>query len=396
MTIGGDNFILMYDGKIKIVSDIKIGDKLMSPTGKPHIVTNIVSDNMNTYYIVPVKGTPYSVSEDHDLMVKISYCANINWNTRYDTYIVEWYEGFSRMTKYFSIKTFNSKEKAYIAAQKFIENEISQNKKYTKSGDILNIIANKYYNLSKRMKSNYKGFSSGIDFKHKEIEFDPYIVGYWLGDGNSHDTGITTAETEIIEYFKNFAENNNMIFKKKINDKYIYYFSSGKSTGGHGRNPFLNFLKKNKMLKNKHIPIDYIHNSREIRLAILAGLIDSDGYWNGGGYDFIFKSEKLADSIIYLARSLGFKAFKNKCEKTCTNSSRGRVTGTYYRFCISGEGLEDIPCLLKRKTGKKRKQIKNPSVTGLTILESGVADCYKIETNLDAYLMLDDFTIIHK
>ena len=75
----------------------------------------------------------------------------------------------------------------------------------------------------------------------------------------------------------------------------------------------------------------------------------------------------MADDVIFLARSLGFKAHKTKCRQTCTNSSRGRVTGTYYRFIIYGEGLEKVPSLLKRKQTHKRVTKKNARVTGIRI-----------------------------
>ena len=87
--------------------------------------------------------------------------------------------------------------------------------------------------------------------------------------------------------------------------------------------------------------------------------------------------------------------FKNKCTKTCTNSSNGPVTGTYYRFIIYGEGLEDIPSLLKRKQAKPRKQKKDASVTGLKIKSIGKQTYYILKTNCTRFL-LDDFTVVHK
>ena len=68
-------------------------------------------------------------------------------------------------------------------------------------------------------------------------------------------------------------------------------------------------------LCNKHIPNIYKCNSRDIRLQVLAGLIDSDGSTVRGGCDIIQKNEILLDDIIYLARSLGFACYKKKCKK---------------------------------------------------------------------------------
>lgn len=161
----------------------------------------------------------------------------------------------------------------------------------------------------------FKGYSMGLNFEEQEIDVDPYILGYWLGDGHSNCTGITTAESEVIKYFEEYAEKNKLFFKKNGNSKYGYYVTSGKLKGPHGRNSFLNFLKNNNLINNKHIPDNYKMTSEENRLKLLAGLIDSDGHNARNTYDFIFKSEKLADDIIFVARSLGFKAHKKQCKK---------------------------------------------------------------------------------
>ena len=50
---------------------------------------------------------------------------------------------------------------------------------------------------------------------------------------------------------------------------------------------------------------------------------------------------KLLDDIIYVARSLGFAAYKKECKKSCMYKGEKRM-GTYYRTTIHGEGLEEI------------------------------------------------------
>ena len=105
-------------------------------------------------------------------------------------------------------------------------------------------------------------------------------------------------------------------------------------------------------MKNKHIPIDYKCNERSIQLKLLAGIIDSDGNKNDNCYDIIQKNEKLMDDIIYLCRSLGFAAYKSKCEKSC--KYKGHIkTGTYYRTTIHGYGLH-IPVKCVHKYAKKK------------------------------------------
>ena len=387
--------ILMFDGTSNAVQDMEIGDKIMGPNAKAKIVTKITKKNGKMYEVIPVKGLPYRVPGDHILYLKATTGGMISWIEKEETFRVRWLKNFKIRSKFFSVTNYDSKKNALKEAQQFLENDAEKIDGYTKYGCIIRISINEFVNLPKSIQRLYKGFSCGLDFDENNIGVDPYALGYWLGDGYSSCTGITTAEQEVVEYFEQFASENNLVFKKIGGSKYGYYVTSGKFTGGYGKNSFLNFLKKYDLLYNKHIPDDYKFNSRENRLKLLAGLIDSDGHNAGNVYDFVFKSEKLADDVIFLARSLGFKAFKTKCQKTCTNSSRGRVTGTYYRFQIYGDGLEEIPCLLKRKQCHKRQQIKNASVTGLTIKFVGKQDYYVIETT-GTGLFLEDFTVVHK
>lgn len=387
--------ILMYNATTKKIQDIKIGDEIMGPGAIPKTITKVIQRRDKMYDIISVKGTPYTVPGNHILALKATNANGIIWVIKDESYRVAWLENFKIKTKFFSITKFGSKLDACTAAKKFQKNEVPKHEGYTKYGAIVKISVNNFMKLSKRIQRLYKGFSTGIKIEEKEIDVDPYILGYWLGDGTSGSTGITTAEPEIVEYFENYAEENNLEFKKNGNSKYGYYVTSGTFYGHYGRNPFLNFLKKYDLLNNKHIPDDYKMNSSENRLKLLAGLIDSDGYNMRNTYDFVFKSEKLADDTIFLARSLGFKALKTKCKKTCTNSSRGRVTGIYYRFTIYGEGLEKIPSILERKQAHKREQKKNASVTGIKIKSAGKQDYYVLETDTNRFL-LDDFTVVHK
>jgi len=155
------------------------------------------------------------------------------------------------------------------------------------------------------------------------------------------------------------------------------------------------FLKDNNLIKNKHIPNKYKFNSKENRLKLLAGLIDSDGYNSNNCFDFCFKSEKLTDDIIFVVRSLGFFTYKTKVKKTCTNAPGGPKTGWYYRFHICGEGLEEIPVLLSRKLAHIRESPKDACVNGIEIVPIGKRICYGFELDVNSTVLAGDFTVVH-
>ena len=64
--------ILMYDGTIKMVQDIKIGECLMGDDSTPRKVLSLARGQDKMYDIIPVKGEKYTVNEEHILCLKAS------------------------------------------------------------------------------------------------------------------------------------------------------------------------------------------------------------------------------------------------------------------------------------------------------------------------------------
>ena len=54
---------------------------------------------------------------------------------------------------------------------------------------------------SPRKQDGYKLIKSNkIEFSKQSVPLDPYLFGYWLGDGDSNSPRFTTADQEIIDY----------------------------------------------------------------------------------------------------------------------------------------------------------------------------------------------------
>src|SRR5690606_20441521 len=62
--------ILMYDGSIKKVENIKIGDKLMGDDSKSRYVNKLFRGNDKMYKITPIIGKSYIINENHVLSLK--------------------------------------------------------------------------------------------------------------------------------------------------------------------------------------------------------------------------------------------------------------------------------------------------------------------------------------
>lgn len=112
--------------------------------------------------------------------------------------------------------------------------------------------------------------NQGIDGKEKELPVDPYVLGVWLGDGKRGSGQITTSNPdiwdEILERGYKIGPIHNVRRKENCEDRSVY--------GLVGQ------LKKAGVCYKKHIPEIYMRASRQQRLDLLAGLLDTDGSFN--------------------------------------------------------------------------------------------------------------------
>ena len=348
--IGINTPIMQYDGTIKMVQDIKVGDIIMGDDSTPRNVLSLARGREQMYRVIPVKGDPYTVNESHILSLKYSSTVN----------------------------------------------------KHTPKGTVRDISVLDYLDLPKSYHGPggvLVGYRVPITFPKKEVDIDPYALGYWLGDGNSSCAAITTEEVEVVDYFKNYAESLNCNIRQGNDSKTtrhsLHYSFSGKIIDNK-RTPNLLFhkLKKNNLIQNKHIPHDYKCNDRATQLELLAGIIDSDGSNSSNSYDIIQKNEQLLDDIIFVAKSLGFAAYKSVCKKSCMYKGE-KKEGTYYRTTIHGKGLDEIPVKCPRKKVEPRKQIKDALNTHIRLEKLEVDDYYGFEIDGNHRFVLGDFTVTH-
>ena len=347
--------ILMYDGTIKMVQDVKVGDVIMGDDSTPRNILTLARGREMMYKVIPIKGDPYIVNESHILSLKYSSAVN----------------------------------------------------KHTPKGTVIDIPVLDYLNLPKSYHGRggvLVGYRVPIVFPKQDVDIEPYALGYWLGDGHSSGTGFTTEEIEVVEYFRSYVESLSCDIRQGKDSTTIlnittrnslHYSITGKLIENKRTpNTFLEMCRKNNLVNNKHIPHNYKCNDRKTQLELLAGLIDSDGYYHDNCYDIIQKNETLLDDILFVARSLGFAAYKTVCKKSCMYKGEKRE-GTYYKASISGQGLEEIPTKCPRKKAQPRKQIKDALNTRIRLEKLDVDDYYGFEIDGNRRFVLGDFTVTH-
>ena len=99
------------------------------------------------------------------------------------------------------------------------------------------------------------------------------------------------------------------------------------------------------------------------------------------------------NDVIYLARSLGFSAYKS-VKKTTWTYKGVKKKGTAFRTTISGD-INEIPVKVKRKKEKSRTQKKRVLVTGFKVIEKPVDNYYGFEIDGNRRFLLGDFTVTH-
>ena len=376
-----DTPILMFDGSIKMVQDIQVGDKLMGPDSKSRTVLTLSRGRGEMFEVIPNKGRSFTCNGPHVLTLKGMQPAIVIVNKPRSFAVRYTLEG-----RYKSKAFFTQKE-----AEDFIE---------TLEEDIYDIPLEEYMKLKPNLKKISRLFHVGVEFPNRNVPIDPYMIGFWLGDGTCSIPEITTADPEIVEYFQqNLLQYGTELHHIKSEKGMRYTIvGAGENFGKPRGNAFRNALIDLDMLNNKHIPNIYKINSREKRLDLLAGLIDSDGYYDpnsSDNYEIIQKNKRLADDIEYLCFSLGLMVTKTTCIKGCMYKGEMR-NGEYVRLSIFGEAMGEILSSLERKRCQPQEnRFKRETCQGFKIKSIGEDDYYGFQLNSDGRYLHSDFLVTH-
>jgi hypothetical protein len=373
--------VLMFDGNIKKIEDISVGDLVMGDDSTPRTVISSHSGIDKLYTVTNKRNESYTVNSNHILSLIYTRKKNLSDNKDRQRYVVTWFEKeiCKVKTKTFLYKNKN-KQEVYEEAKQFLDKIIDDRK--------IDITITDYLKLSKKYRDSLLGYQVPIEFEEKELDIDPYMLGYWLGDGTQKEASITTQDSCVLHYFaKNLPKINSFLSFRKSSS--LLYVIKGEQ--------FKNVLKKYNLMSSKHIPMIYKCNSRENRLKLLAGFIDADGHL-GKRKDFEItqckEHEKLLDDIIYLARSLGFSANKH-IKKTSWTHKGEKKYGTAFRIHINGKGIEEIPTLIPRKKANPRKNRADTLVSSISIKEESYGEYYGLELNGNKRYVLDNFIVVH-
>jgi len=219
---------------------------------------------------------------------------------------------------------------------------------------------------------------SGIECSEKDLPIDPYILGYWLGDGTSSAPHITVGSEDI----HNWSE------YKKTKDRGCWRVSIPELSG--------TVLRDLGVKGNKHIPQEYLRASRDQRMSLLQGLMDSDGTISKRGTDIsiVQKNERLANTVLDLLRGLGLKATLKEVKKTSQNGTEG----AYYHIQFAAGSEEHQVFTLQRKLERmkpERKRSKSNHIVSIEPCESSEMQCIQVDAQSGTYLFGEQYLVTH-
>lgn len=240
-----------------------------------------------------------------------------------------------------------------------------------------------------------------VKFPARKVHIDPYtlgvLLGVLLGDGcvRKSTPSISTGDDEILSYL--ILPKTCHI--KKSQNKYDYNIISS-----NWRNELSDLLKKynlaGKYSFEKEIPEDYIYNSVEIRLALLQGLLDADGYVSKTGLiELALTSKKMIEQVGFLVKSLGGTTNQLRTRKSQYFNSNGQKIECldHYRIGINPPKTL-IPFRLKRKRDLVQNSKKLPPrryIKQINFLGKKEMQCIKVSNEDQLYVCNQDFILTH-
>lgn len=222
----------------------------------------------------------------------------------------------------------------------------------------------------------------------KKLPLDPYLVGLLLGDGC---TGQVCRYCTVDEELAQYAVSQGMEETNPDDNGVRYFLGRAQTPVGRGSRE-LGIVGKRAWEKSVHRW--YKQADAATRLAVLQGLMDTDGTISRGGDDIVFSScsRQLAEDVQWLARSLGGKAKMSQGE----GSYNGKKTRMQYGIRIQTGG-KFCPFRLSRKVARfhgYQHDTLRRRIIRISPLGKQQTVCIKIDHPLGLFVTRD-FVVTH-
>jgi phosphate starvation-inducible PhoH-like protein len=246
--------------------------------------------------------------------------------------------------------------------------------------------------------------SRPAEFEPQGVPMDPYALGLLLGDGcitTSTTPSFSTADPELALALEMSLEGIDLVHKSGVD--HVLRNRAGGRSGVIVANPVTRVLRDLGLAgtrsSTKFVPEPYLRNSAEVRLALLQGLLDTDGgpvtqSRRTCRIQYSTTSPRLRDDVAFLVRSLGGVAY------TSTRLAAGRPVGyrcdAYVLDIRLPEGIEPFRLTRKRWTYRAFGGGGRPMRFIHSIEPAGEHETVCIQVAAaDSLYVTDDFLVTH-
>ena len=232
--------------------------------------------------------------------------------------------------------------------------------------------------------SRFKALPSPlVDGVHVDMPVHPYVIGYWLGDGDK-DSPRIVSDWDDMQHLVSEMD------RLGVEHSDLYHTHGNTYRVGFGKGVASAWLRESGMLGNKHIPQWLLRASSEQRWALLQGLVDSDGHVaKNGQVEISLLDNQLADDVFELAVSLGLMPTFT----TGKTSFNGKAYGDRKRIRFTpmdGEVVSRLPRKFERTVRKRKHAVpfsRSRTIVDIERIESQPARCITVEHESHVYLV---------
>lgn len=237
-----------------------------------------------------------------------------------------------------------------------------------------------------------------------DLPIDPYVLGVILGDGSIGNNTITISKNdqEVFDEISKVLPDDLSLNKRASGPSKCLAYGISRTSAGI-KNSYVGALEKLGLMgtlsHEKFIPEIYLNSSYKQRLALIQGLLDTDGYCSTHhSIEYSSSSERLAKDFQYLIRSIGGVARVTARIPHYRVEDRKVICRTSYRMKVRVKKPSDM-FRLKRKKDRtfddnQYSKILKLRVTGVVKTEIKEAQCISI-SHPERLYVVNDFIVTH-
>lgn len=237
-------------------------------------------------------------------------------------------------------------------------------------------------------------------FEEKELLLDPYLMGIILGDGNiaGESLAICLPDVEVKQEVEKRLPNGYELHRYANNDyRIVRSVYRNRWADNEVKTILINYGLQGKHSYEKYIPKDYLYSSYNNRLELLRGLLDTDGYAMVSGVEYVTTSKQLAENVAELVHSLGGYC-KIVLKENCGYKKDGKFVRCRdaYRLTIQFSANQPTPFKLPRKAKvyKPKRPVLKRFITDIKYVGDEKTSCIYISDPSHLYIT-DDYVVTH-